>query len=233
MRSAVHTLAVRLSAALLCGLAFVQAGTARAQEIQFGFDFLTVFPRGEFRDNISNNGYGAGGHFLVRVKQSVLLVGADVGGVVYGSETRHAQLLADVPDVRVDVTTRNNIVLTHFLARVQPRHGAVRPYVDGLVGFKYLYTNTSIDIGSENNPSETNLSDLTSSYGVGGGVQVQLTSNRRRPAVLLDAGVRYLRGSRAEYLKEGSIDAESGIFFPVLRSRTDVVTAQVGVTFRF
>jgi opacity protein-like surface antigen len=231
---AICTLATRLLIALICGLAFGQATTARAQEMQLGFDFLTVFPRGEFRDNISNNGYGASGHFLVRVKQSPLLVGVDVGGVVYGSETRRERLLPDVPDVRVDVTTKNNIFLTHFLVRAQPRHGAVRPYVDGLIGFKYLYTNTSIDIDAENSPSDTNLSDVTLSYGVGGGVQVQLTSSRRRPVVLLDAGVRYLRGGRAEYLREGSISRKDGaVFFDVLRSRTDVVTAQVGVTFRF
>src|ERR1043165_6041914 len=131
-------LAARLLVALACGLAFGQAATARAQEMRFGIDFLTVFPRGEFRDNVSNNGYGAGAHFLVRVRQSPLLVGADVGGVVYGSETRRERLLPDIPDVRVDVTTKNNIILTHFLVRAQPRHGAVRPYADGLVGFKYL-----------------------------------------------------------------------------------------------
>src|SRR5690349_10285621 len=227
-------LTTRLLVALVCGLAFGQAAAVRAQEMQFGVDFLTVFPRGEFRDNVSNNGYGASAHFLVRVRQSHLLAGVDVGGVVYGSETRRERLLPDIPDVRVDVTTRNNIVLTHFLARMQPRHGAVRPYVDGLIGFKYLYTNTTIDFDAENSPSDTNLSDVTLSYGVGGGVQVQLTSSLRRPVLLLDAGVRYLRGGRAEYLREGSIRREDGVvFFDVLRSRTDVVTAQVGVTFRF
>lgn len=233
--SGIRKLAARLLLAMSCGAAFGLMTEVRAQEFQFGFDFLTVLPRGEFKDNIRNNGYGAGGHFLVRVKQSPLLVGIDLGGVTYGSETRRERLLVDVPDVRVDVTTKNNIFLTHFLVRAQPRHGAVRPYVDGLIGFKYLFTNTTIDIDSEdNNPSDTNLSDLTLSYGVGGGLQIQLNPNRQRPAVLLDAGVRYLRGARAEYLREGSIRRENGaIFFDVLRSRTDVVTAEVGVTFRF
>ena len=231
---AIRTLAVRLLVAALCGLAFGQAHAARAQEFQAGVDFLTVFPRGEFKNNVTNNGYGASGHFLVRVKQSPLLVGVDLGGVVYGSDTRRVGLLPDVPDVRVNVTTKNIIFLTHFLVRAQPRQGIVRPYVDGLVGFKYLFTNTTIDLDTEENPSDTNLSDLTLSYGVGGGVHVRLTPDRHWPAVLLDVGVRYLRGGRAEYLREGSIRREDGaVFFDVLRSRTDVVTAQVGVTFRF
>jgi hypothetical protein len=230
----IRNLAVRLLLAALCGAAFGQGTDARAQEFQAGVDFLTVLPRGEFKDNIKNNGYGVGGHFLVRLKQSPILVGIDLGGVVYGSETRKVTLLPDVPEVRAEVTTGNNIFLTHFLVRAQPRHGVVRPYADGLIGFKYLFTNTSINIDSENSASETNLSDLTLSYGFGGGVQVRLNPNPKRLEVLLDGKVRYLRGSPAEYLREGSIRRENGaVFFDVLRSRTDVVTAQVGITFRF
>ncbi|HJQ23952.1 MAG TPA: hypothetical protein VKA60_08540 [Blastocatellia bacterium] len=221
--------------AVLCLFAFGELADARAQEFQAGVDFLTVVPRGEFRDNVRNNGYGAGGQFLVRIKQSPLLVGIDLGGVVYGSETRQVGLLPEVPEVRVDVTTSNNIFLTHLLVRAEPRRGAVRPYADGLIGFKYLFTNTSINLDSEgNNPSETNLSDSTLSYGFGGGVHVRLNPHPRRLEVLLDGRVRYLRGSRADYLREGSIRRENGtVFFDVLRSRTDIVTAQVGVTFQF
>lgn len=52
--------------------------------------------------------------------------------------------------------------------------------------------------------------------------------------ISLDTKVRYLRGGRAEYLKEGSIRRENGsVFFDVLNSRTDVVTLQIGVTFRW
>lgn len=227
-------LAALLFAAVLCGTTFGQAPGSSPPEIQLGFDFLNVIPLGEFKDNIKNNGYGVGGHFLVRLKQSPILVGLDLGGVTYGSETRKERLLPDVPEVRVNVSTRNNIFMTHFVARAQPRDGAVRPYFDGLIGFKYLFTSTSIDIDSENGASETNLSDLTFSYGFGSGIQVRLDHGGKRPHILLDAQVRYLRGSRAEYLREGSIRRENGaVFFDVLRSRTDVVTAQVGITFQF
>ncbi|HKE03376.1 MAG TPA: hypothetical protein VKE91_04920 [Blastocatellia bacterium] len=50
----------------------------------------------------------------------------------------------------------------------------------------------------------------------------------------MDANVRYLRGSQAEYLKKGSIRQENGLaVFDVLSSRTDVIAVQIGVTFRF
>jgi hypothetical protein len=228
-------LAARLGLAALCLAAFGSVSAARAQEFQAGIDFLTVIPRGEFKDNVRNNGYGASGQFLVRLKQSPILVGIDLGGGVYGSETRKVVLLPEVPEVRADVTTSNNIFMTHFVVRAEPRHGVVRPYADGLIGFKYLFTTTSINLDSEgNNPSETNLSDSTLSYGFGGGVQVRLNPHPRRLDVLLDGRVRYLRGSRADYLREGSIHRENGaVFFDVLHSRTDVVTAQVGITFQF
>jgi len=227
--------AARWLLAALCLVAFGQVTTARAQEFQAGVDFLTVIPTGEFKDNVRNNGYGASGQFLVRLRQSPILVGVDLGGVVYGSETRKLALLPEVPEVRVDVTTSNNIFMTHLLVRAEPRHGAVRPYAEGLIGFKYLFTQTSINLESENsNPSETNLSDSTLSYGFGGGVHIRLNPHPRRLEVLLDTRVRYLRGSRAEYLREGSIHRVNGdVFFDVLHSRTDVVTAQVGITFQF
>ena len=227
--------AARLLLLALCLGAIGELSAACAQDFQAGVNFLTVVPRGEFKDNVRNNGYGVGGQFLVRVKQSPILVGADLGGVIYGSETRRERLLPDVPDVRVNVTTSNNIFLMHLLVRAEPRQGVVRPYADGLIGFKYLFTRTSIDLDSQdNNPSETNLSDSTLSYGFGGGVHVRLNPHPRRLEVLLDAGVRYLRGSRAEYLREGSIRRDNGgVFFDILRSRTDAVTAQVGITFQF
>ena len=52
--------------------------------------------------------------------------------------------------------------------------------------------------------------------------------------IALDTKVRYLRGSRADYLKEGSVRRENGaVVFDVLNSRTDVVSLQIGVTFRW
>jgi hypothetical protein len=81
--------------------------------------------------------------------------------------------------------------------------------------------------------SSKNLSDFVYSYGFGGGVQVRLGAVGRGD-ISLDGKVRYLRGGRAEYLKEGSVQRENGsVFFEVLSSRTDVVTVQIGVTFRF
>ena len=207
-----------------------------AQEIQAGVDFLTVIPKGELRDNIDNNGYGIGGQFLIGIGRSPFLAGIDAGTVRYGSMKTREPFSSTIPEVELELQTDNKIVLTHFLLRVQPRTGNVRPYLDGLVGFKYLFTSTSIrsEFSDEVIASTTNLSDLTFSYGFGGGVQVLLAGSSVGRQICLDGKVRYLRGSEAKYLRRGSIRREGGgVFFDVLSSRTDVVTAQIGVTFRF
>jgi opacity protein-like surface antigen len=208
----------------------------KAQRFDFGIDFSTVIPRGEFKQNISNNGYGVGGQFLVRLGRSPVSVGADLGYVNYGSERQRLPISRTLPDVTVDVRTNNEILLTHFLVRAQARTGRVQPYADGLVGFKYLVTRTTISdrFSDEVIASTKNLSDATFSYGFGGGVQIHLADVGRRGEVFLDSKVRYLRGSNADYLRKGSIRREGGqVLFDVLSSRTDVMTVQVGVTFRF
>lgn len=228
-------ISLRLTLALFITCVAIHS-SASAQQIQVGIDFNTVIPRGGFSDNIKNNGYGIGGQFLVGIGRLPIHIGADAGYVVYGSDTRREPLSTNIPELELRVRTTNNIVLTHFLLRAQPRTGSVRPYIDGLIGFKYLFTNTTItdDDNEEELASTTNLSDTTLSYGFGGGLQVKLADISATGDISFDIKGRYLRGSRAEYLKEGSIRRENGgVFFDVLSSRTDVVTLQVGVTFRF
>jgi len=212
------------------------ASSAQAQEIQFGVDVTTVIPTGDFSKNVTNNGYGVGVQFLRSFGKKPLLLGVDAAFATYGSDEHTEPISETIPELRVKVRTNNNITLTHLVLRAQPRTGIVRPYADALIGFKYLSTDTTIlnDSNDEELTSTKNLSDLVFSYGFGGGVQVRLGRVGRSGDISLDGKVRYLRGSRAEYLKEGSIRRENGsVFFDVLSSRTDVVTVQIGVTFRF
>ena len=209
--------------------------SAHAQQIQVGLDFTTVVPRGSFSENVTNNGYGVGGQFLVGLGRSPFHLGVDAAFTNYGSDEHEEPLSTTIPEVDIKVRTDNNIILTHLLLRAQPRSGRVRPYADGLIGLKYLFTRTSIrNELDEELASTTNLSDTTFSYGFGGGLQVRLANIGSGGDVSLDTKVRYLRGSQAEYLKRGSIRRENGsVSFDVLSSRTDVLAVQVGVTFRF
>ena len=224
-----YVLSVCLLAMLIGEATIVQAQAQTKDRVQLGVYFLTVVPRGEFSENLTNNSYGAGVQGLVRIGSSPFLVGGDLALVIYGDEIRRDPTIPD------GVTTSNFIFVPHFVLRAQPRSGFIRPYVDGLIGLKYLWTETSIPAISVDEPAVTdiNLSDTAFSYGVGGGLQISPTKERES-RFMLDIGVRYLRGGRAEYLREGSIREVNGtLVYDVFSSRTDVLAVQVGVTFHF
>jgi hypothetical protein len=230
-----NVLSVCLLALLIGGATIVQAQSQSKDRVHLGAYFLTVVPRGEFSDNLTSNSYGGGVQGLVRIGSTPFMIGGDLALVIYGYESRREPISTTIPDVRVRVNTSNFIFAPHFVLRAQPRSGAIRPYIDGLIGLKYLWTETSIpDLSSEDNSvSDINLSDTAFSYGFGGGLQIPLTKGRES-RVVLDMGVRYLRGGRAEYLREGSIREVDGlVVYDVLSSRTDVLTVQAGVTIRF
>src|SRR5688572_23374368 len=125
---------VALSICLLA-LSIGGATLVQAQDRgQAGGYFMTLVPRGEFSDNITNNGYGGGGQVLIRIGSSPFLMGGDVGIVVYGSETRREPISSTIPNLLLRVRTSNNILLSHFVLRAQPSAGPVRPYIEGLIG---------------------------------------------------------------------------------------------------
>src|ERR1044072_565061 len=99
---------------LLTGCILWFSHPSQAQNNQVGVDFTTVFPVGEFRDNVGNNGYGVGGHFLSGIGKSPVFIGADLGVAVYGSQSRQELLSPSIPELRLKVTTRNNIGWAHF-----------------------------------------------------------------------------------------------------------------------
>lgn len=207
-----------------------------------GGHFMLGFPQGEFKDNLDRIGGGISGEVLGSLRPVPIKIGASVGFLIYGSETRTEPFSTTIPDVTVDVTTTNNILLVHFLLRVQPPGGVVRPYVDGVLGFNYLFTETKIESRQQEVAASTNFDDFAFSYGGGSGIMFRVydgtkkkkTEKFRLAAVLLDARVRYLKGSEAEYLKEGSIEiVGTDVIYDVSKSNTDLLTVQIGAMVEF
>lgn len=201
--------------------------------------FLVGAPQGEFRDNVTNPGFGVDLFAGLGLDPVPVVVGVDLGVLVYGREVRKEPFSTTIPDVTVDVETTNNIFQSHFVLRLQPLRGPVRPYVEGLAGFKYLFTQTQIESEriNDNEPiaSSTNFDDFALSYGFGGGMAVMVSRGGRHfNAVELKAGAQYLLGAEAEYLKEGSIRRQgTNVTFDVDRSRTTLFAPHLGVSFRF
>jgi len=223
-------------------LFFTSLVYARAP-FQVSANFSLGFPQNEFKDIVDKIGISGTGHFAFNFPRSPFLVGVSLGYLVYGSETREEPFSATVPDVLVDVTTINSIFMCHFLFRIQPPEGKLRPYLDGLIGFNYLTTNTGVssqnEIGYDSVLSSNILNDFALSYGAGGGLMIQVYRNKERRkkgplAVYIDIGICYLKGGRAEYLIEGAIRLENDrVLYDSNLSRTDLLTGHIGVSFVF
>ncbi len=225
---------------IIAGILLTTAA-ARAQHLQASANFLLGQPQNEFQDNVENLGFGFGGNFGYHFGASPIMIGAEIQYMIYGSQTRDEPFSETIPDVTVEVETSNNILLFHTLMRLQSPQGRVRPYIDGLLGLNYFFTETSVrdeDVFGEPIASSTNQQDAAFSYGAGGGVMF-LVHRSEKPRfklseILIDFRVRYLFGGEATYLKEGSITVENGqVAIDALRSRTDLLTYQLGVAFAF
>ncbi len=232
-------------ASMLCACLATGLPSARAQvRPEVGINFSVGAPQGEFSEHLDNPGFGGTVFGGLGFDRLPLVVGAEFSYLIYGFERRTEPFSTTIPDVRVDVETSNNIATGHLLLRLQPPSGAVRPYVDGLLGFNYLFTETTIenrrfDRDYEPIAAATNHDDAALSYGFGGGLSIglyrgQMGEMTRPGALALNLGFRYLRGANADYLKEGSIRrTDAGIRYEVERSATSMLVPQLGVTYRW
>ncbi len=220
----------------------VVPGTSLAQNFQGGANFVIGFPQGKFKDNIDRNGYGFIANIGYAPQINPYMVGLEFAYLNYGSETRTEPFSTTIPDVYVDVNTSNNIVLGDFFLRLQPNRGFFQPYIEGLIGFSYLFTETKIENignGDEEVASSKNFDDFAFNYGAGGGVafvvyKAHENGNAGLREVLVDVGVKYVEGGEAEYLRKGSIRRENGyVEYDVLKSKTNLLTLQIGASVRF
>ena len=213
------------------------------ESFQTGVYFSIGFPQNEFKDRVDQIGLSGFGHFAYKFRNSPFSVGLSLGLLVYGSETREELLSIAIPEVLVDVTTTNNILLCHLLLSVQPPEGKFRPYLDGLIGLNNFYTNTRVHSqrsSEDDTIASTRIhNDLAFSYGAGSGLMIQVFSSLNKegkgPVVMsIDVAIRYLKGGRAEYLKKGAIHLENDqVLYNVDRSTIDLLSGYVGVSFSF
>jgi len=218
-----------------------------AQELTAGVNLQAVIPQNEFSESIDTEGGGIQAFGLYRFGQSPFGLGLDFNFINFGRDTRDEPLSSTIPDLRVQVENEYNLIQGLMLAKVQPPDGIFRPYAEGLAGFNYFFTQTSIEnrrnTGGEPIATDTNFDDWGFAWGGGGGVMVRVfdrrgseTYNSENPvaAGYINAGVRFLNGSEAEYLREGSIIIENGtVSFDTLQSRTDMLIIQLGFVLRF
>ena len=230
----------KLHSMLLVMLLFCCSAAWAQPRFQIAVDFATGFPQGEFSDNVQSTGFGVSTEFYYRIQRS-FLIGGTLGFLTLGNESRDVPFSSTIPDVLVRVDTSNNILLSHFVVRYQPGayNRAFRPYVEGLIGLQYLWTQTSVNGNGSDQFTSTNYSDSAFSPGLGGGADVRLFRggwNGSSPAFGMDLnlGVRYLFGGNASYLTEGSIlRHDDTVTYFVSSSPTHLLTLGAGIVFSF
>ena len=206
------------------------------RRIQTRFHGIFGVPVGEFSDFVGLTG-GLGGEFSYRFGDTPIRLGGQMTWLQYGRETRLAPLSLTIPDVLVDVTTSGNILASHAIVRVQPFTGRFRPYVEGLLGFGVVFTQTSADLSNDrfsgDSFSTTNQSAVALSTGGGGGVMIGMLAGQGM-RLDLDVGVRYLYGGEVDYLVRTSRRSAPGVAgLERVRSRTDVVAVLAGIVIDF
>lgn len=220
-----------LFVALLC-LSNVKAQTV-------GGSLVLGLPQGEFKEKIDNLGYGLQLHGTIFTpsKTNPFTVGVNLGYMIYGSESSRRPLSEYIPDVMVDVNRTNNIANFHVLFQVSPFETRVRPYIEGLFGGAYLFTTTKVESSNsgQNVFESTNFDAFTWSYGFGGGLLIKVSQGLGDVTELfIDLKARYIYGTEAEYLKEGSVRIVNGrALYDVQKSQTSIMTINLGVVAYF
>ncbi|MEP0862146.1 MAG: hypothetical protein HRF52_11995 [Ignavibacterium sp.] len=205
-----------------------------------GLNLTLAIPSGEFKEKVDNLGFGLSGNinFISPKPKSPFGVGLNLGYIVYGSESRREPLSTTIPDVFVNIDRTNSLLNFHLLFTIGVPTGRIRPYVEGLFGGSYIFTTTSVKSQGTGDEfaSSTNFDDWAWSYGAGGGFTVLLSGdpNTDQKTIYLDLKGRYLFGSEAEYLKQGSVEIQNGqVSYDVSRSKTDLITIHAGLIFYF
>jgi len=231
--------------------------TAQAQKrptanTQAEISFAWGYGQGAFGDNLGRPLPGFLFSIGGKTPNLPLVLSTEFGWLSYGFDDRLELLFPDT-STRLStsffsVNTRNSIMTAHFVVRLVPHKGAVEPFVDGFVGFKYIVSDIDVEsqvllnnengnliIISDNRIQSSSAFDaLAVSYGIGTGVNIRFFDGdfgiqNSQTTISLHLGARYLLGSEADYLTENSIfPSTDGISFERVESDTDMLISSLG-----
>jgi hypothetical protein len=237
-----HLLTVTLIVFLFSALPVV------AQETNIGLTLNLGSPQRSFSDNVERLGIGLSMNGGYRFAGTPLYLGAEIGFMNFGVDERTVPWSSTIPDLRVDVDNSYNLLQGMLVTRFQAPEGKFRPYAEGLLGFNYFFTETSVNNrGGPNSgepiASDTNYEDTALAYGLGAGFMFQVFDSEGRvmpegttapSKAYVNIGVRYMYGNEARYLTKGSItiDSNSNVIYNPSTSRTDMIMFTVGFIVR-
>lgn len=205
---------------LVAGLQAAEAAASHELDGVVEISLLGAFPSGEYGDAVDGAGAGVDAMIGGRVGD-VLQLGLQLGW------SRFGQAIVEDFDGRLGEIA-DNTFMSHVVLRVQPRFGRVRPYVEGLLGTRALFTTGSTGLLGE---PYLDGSEWVASYGLGAGLGVRLLGGAEGPQLSLSAGLRHLWGGQATHLVVR--DRHPDPIFELRRSRTDVWQPRIGLSVAF
>jgi opacity protein-like surface antigen len=199
-------------------------------QAQFNLRLQTGFPLEEFAQQNESVAFGIGGLFLIPLEdKSVISLGLDASYMIYGMQSED---YTDNNGFNYTLNTNNNIFESFAMVRFKPRweKSFIYPYVDGLLGGRYIYTRTTEEEDGEDINSFIEQDGFSFAYGGAGGLLFSLSEE-----IKLDIRAVYTQGSRAKYLTKNSIYPDpllpDKFIYDVKNTRTDMLSFQVGITF--
>ncbi|MCP4460577.1 MAG: hypothetical protein GY816_21525 [Cytophagales bacterium] len=228
---------------------------------QAGLGIVVGIPRNEFRLATEAEGYGLNLTVMFPAGSEVINFGGNINYMIYGLNAQNKDLFVGINglpsfNIPLRVINTNSIFGMHAIMRITAPTENVRPYFEGLFGFRYISTTTRIEDrqdfwGDEEDVvlvRRTNLDDFVLSFGGGGGLQFNIGDDS-----YLDFRAYYLLGSKAKFYdgsdtKHWEIDfsgdpstfdinnpnADEFSFGATPRkSTTDMLMVQIGATFKF
>lgn len=189
-------------------------------------------PLGALGRNIST-GYGITGALILPIDRAGRLsVRAEIGEIVYGSESERTTFSERVGDrVQVTVRTTNAVVPIALGLQGELPLGPMSIYLNGGIAAQAFYTESRVEPTNrlDANASTVNQSDGTLGWSVGGGFSVPVYNRAR--LVSADLGAQYHGGGTARYLAPGSfVDRPNGgVTITSMQSRIAMLTVRAGV----
>ena len=196
--------------------------------------FTTAFPMGEFKDFTASTGFGTTTEFFFFTPSEKVPygVGLNFSYVSYG-----LRFVNDPYDNELSLSFNkaNNFASVHILFQVGSYSGSVRPYFETLFGGSYIFSNTEIGYDYYG-PISLWIDDWAWSYGAGVGLKFLSLGDAyfNHGSVYIDLKVRYLFGTTTSYLDRKSIIFYyDTIEYSLIESKTDMLTASIGLYFFF
>ena len=215
------------------------SGSLNGQDYNIDLSFALGSPQGSFAQTLERDSYGIDASFTTKVPKMPIHIGAGFIYQNFGWTERNEYFNSNIPEVDVRVRTTNNMITPHLLLRLEPDFGFMSPFLEGSVGFNYLYTHSSvINDWDEELSGTVNYDYLTSNFGMGGGMKFRLyegfDDEGEYLGVALVLRARRMIGGEALYMREGDLVSTSGgLEYNLNKSRTDLTTFNIGFMLNF